>query len=219
MSISDYHRDELKRLNEEAARLEVYYQAQSEAVKIDLRRRYDHALAVLGPIRTVWAGIDQATATLKANKESKLPKIVAGLFWVSAAVAWWLWPGHKISLSVAGVLTIYFAIWYAMLRVGAWDLARGLAMLQVRQADYLCQWNASGATDDVFWGHRDRHRNEIKLDALTGPERDEAEKELEASWYVLRHRLRQSLFHRASGTRKGYHADESGKYVLEQDPW
>jgi hypothetical protein len=71
-------------LKDASARLEHDSQTQSKRSRFDLRRRYDQAIAVAFRAKSIWAGIDEATATLKAYKESKRPKVVVGLFWVSA---------------------------------------------------------------------------------------------------------------------------------------
>ena len=58
MSTFKYWESELEGLKDASARLERDYQTQSEAVKIDLRRRYDQAIAVAFRAKSIWAGAE-----------------------------------------------------------------------------------------------------------------------------------------------------------------
>jgi len=221
MSISDYHRDELiiRRLNEEAKRLKGYHEAQSEAVKIEFRHRYDEAVAVLQPMKDVWVRIDEVEAELEKNRRSKWRRVLVGIFSVSGVVSFWPSPDENVPYKVDEFLVLSSALGYALFELQVWYLTRELTRLTGRQDDYLYRWEAAGARASEFWAYRNRIRDEIKREALPELERDEADKELEASWYVLQHRLRQSLFSRASGMREEYYPEENGEYVLREDPW
>jgi hypothetical protein len=216
MAISRVYREELESLSEEVASLERWYEGQSEAVRIDFRRRYDQAWAVLRYAARTWASIDKVEADFKGSEKSKLPMIVGGLFFVSIVAPWWLWPEHKISFAIAIVSMVYFGGWAVMLQFSAWDLNKQRTMLDMRQDDYLYHWEASGADAREFSTYRDRLR-EARSEASTESEREEAEKESEAWGALFRHRLRKALFHRASGTREDLL--ESGECVLERHSW
>lgn len=218
MAFDKFSEAKLTELNEEAGRLEKYCEAQSEAVKIDFRRRYDQAVAVLRPARANWIRIDAITEQEKRLRNSKWRKAEVALFFGGAAVSWWLSSdGTTISNLGTGMMA-FAALSYIGFLVTAHYVRGELSDLERRQDDYLYKWEASGADSQEFWGHRDRTCDEVKLEELSEPERGKAEKELEIGWYVLRHRLRQALFYRASGTRPGFSL-KSGEHLLEQDSW
>jgi len=218
MGAERFSEGELKRLNAEAERLRLNFEKQSEAVQIELRRRYDEAVAVLRPMRDIWVRLDQQVTEQKRASKSKVPTITYAAFFVGCLLNWWLSPDGKLSANfgttiiiVAGGVAV--SLWYA-----SWALEKEIHFLREKQDEYLYRWQVTGADSSTFWNHRDRLRDELKLEMLPDEERAKQGKELQTQWYVLRHELRQTLFYRASGTEQGFRL-ETGDFSLDKSPW
>jgi len=214
----EMYAEKLERIREPAERLRANYDAQSEAVKIELRRRYDQAVAVLPAAKSIWLRIEAVSQELKAIQKDKWRFLPVALFWIGAFLIFWLSPDGKGEVNFGVVVMLLGGhgwIWHLWNSHTRQKEVRGL---RIKEAEYLYRWEATGANSDTFWRHREGVIEQAQTDGLTEAEREKAQALRETKWRILNHELQRALFFRASGTRENYSLEDS-TYALEAERW
>jgi hypothetical protein len=211
--------------NEEGERFRRYYEAAHEEVRMDCRRRYDRARAVILRCRLIWERLDQANKELAETRGNKWRMIFSGLLIAGGFLYSWVipqLPEHSLADTLGTAIALWAAGYFVFLKWREQKLESDVSLLEAREADYLCEWQSTGAYSAEFWTERDRNREEIKLLSLESsiPEGDQArrEEEIRASSSLLWGRARLAIFLCASGTRENCRLGEGGdefEYELE----
>jgi hypothetical protein len=213
-------------LDKEAERLKYYYEGASEQVKIDFRRRYDRACAIIVRCRAIWKKLDEAKQELAKTRGDKWRPIFIGFLIAGGFLYLWLSPGQGFADTLGTAAALYAAGYFVVLKWNEHRLNNEINWLEMREADFLCEWQTTGAFAAEFWGERDCDREGIRLilpgSLLSESEKAKLEEELRLSSYVLKHKTRLGIFHSASGTRENRQLGIDGdglKFELERHDW
>jgi hypothetical protein len=216
-------------LDMEVERFKVYYEEASEQVRIDFRRRHDRAWAVICRCRPIWTRLDEVKKELAETRGNRWRLIVSGLLIAGGFLYSWVIP-HLPENGLADTLGTALALWAAgyfiVLKWTEHTLIGDRNSLQMREADYLCEWQSAGAYSTEFWGERERNREENELISVKPPlsesEKTKLETAIRLNSQVLKHRTRHAIFLSASGTREERRLGVDGgglKFYLENNHW
>jgi hypothetical protein len=207
--------------SQEAERLKRYYEGASELVKVDFRRRYDRAWAVICRCRAVWERLDQVQKELAQTRGNKWRPIFSGLLIIGGLLYLWLFTEQSLpyTLGTAAdtlgtLVAIYAAGYFVFLKWMEHSLKSEMISLEMREADFLCEWQSTGAYSADFRAERDLYREGIDLllhkPTLSESERTKRDEEIRLNSELLRHKSRLAIFFSASGTRENRRLRDDG---------
>lgn len=140
-----------------------HIEAQSEAVKIEFRRREDQALAAVSVAGPVWEGIDNETLQLQGLKESRWRKVEGIMFVIGAVISGLHWGSYSVDIGRGLMVIAAFSFGsYLFNTLGL--IPSRLAHLERQQELLLLQWLSSGASESCFHEFRILHANTIEHD-------------------------------------------------------
>jgi uncharacterized protein (DUF2267 family) len=163
--------------------LNAFIEAQTDAAKIDLRRREDLSKAALSRVRPAWNRAEAVATRLNELQASiagirgfaiSLGIVAIGLVVYSLRATWATWMGAII----AG-----YGVWLPLREyLEARELGREQAQLRERIRECLFQWEAAGASESLFYRHRDHFLQELRINEM--PSGTDARKAASAVWDV-----------------------------------
>jgi hypothetical protein len=140
-----------------------HIEAQSEAIKIEYRRREDQALAVMSVTGPTWESIDNETLQTQSLRESRWRKAEVIMFVVGAVISGLHWGSY--SVDIGRVLMVIAAATFGTYLLNTWGLIPSRqAHLKRQQELLLLQWLSSGASETHFHEFRILHANTVEHD-------------------------------------------------------